>query len=428
MNSVGERLREARLARGLTQEQLAKGLATKGFISQIERHRANPSLAKLRLMAERLQLPLGHFTGDRSPMEVSYLRKSAQLAVKAQEPARALALVEEAASHPTTANEWADLQRIKGTAYEAMGQLGDALAAHQAAAAAAPPDDPELSAAIYVEIGYILDLQEQFVSAVEADLRALHWLGRAEHADPALRARVLTNLGRACWSLGQIEQAHGYLASALDAATDAESLWRIANAHMGLGITARAKGQLDEAIEHCNRALDIHARIKQDRDANRILNNIGDVHYSAGRLDQARDYQQRCLVRGRDLGDDFVVGVAAGALARYDLDENKLDHATAHAREARHASERSSDHLHMALAAAMEGDAAERQGHATVANRHFAFALRLLKERNAAGKLAEVCAMYSDLLRRRGEDDRAFSFMRMAAERDFSKLPALLRK
>src|SRR6266851_8475866 len=100
MNSVGERLRQARLARGLTQEQLASGLATKGFISQVERNRAVPSLAKLRLMAERLGLPLGHFTGDRSPLELTYLRKSAELAVKAQEPERALKLVDEGLSLP----------------------------------------------------------------------------------------------------------------------------------------------------------------------------------------------------------------------------------------------------------------------------------------------------------------------------------------
>ena len=137
MNSVGERLREARLARRLTQEQLAKGLATKGFISQVERNRATPSLAKLRLMAERLGMPLGHFTGDSSPLELSYLRKSAELAVKAKEPERALALVEEATGYTLTANERADLLRIQGTALDDMQRLPEALVAHQNAAAAA---------------------------------------------------------------------------------------------------------------------------------------------------------------------------------------------------------------------------------------------------------------------------------------------------
>ncbi len=426
MNSVGDRLREARLARGLTQEQLATGLATKGFISQIERNRASPSLAKLRLMADRLRLPLGHFTGDQLPMEFTYLRKSAELAVKAKEPARALALVEEAESRTTTANERADLQRIKGTALEALGRLAEALAAYQAAAAAAPPDDPQLGAGIYVEIGTVLAQQEQFVGAVEADLRAIALLDRAKPSDPGLRARVLTNLGRACRSLGQLDQADAHLVNALDAATDAESLLRMANAHMGLSVTAREKGQLDQAIEHCNRALELYARIKQERDANRIWNNIGDVHYSAGRLAEAREVQQRCLERGRELSDDFVIGVAAGALARCDLDEMKLDDAIAHAREGQRASMRDGDHLHQALAIALEAQAAEQLGHRIVANRQFRLAFTLLAERNAFGKLAEVCAMYADVLRGRGQDDQAFSFMRMAAERDFGKLRTLL--
>jgi hypothetical protein len=51
----------------------------------------------------------------------------------------------------------------------------------------------------------------------------------------------------------------------------------------------------------------------------------------------------------------------------------------------------------------------------------------MLVDREAAGKLGEVCTMYADVLRRRGERDRAYAVMRMAAERDFSNLPALLR-
>jgi tetratricopeptide (TPR) repeat protein len=428
MNSVGDRLREARLARGLTQEQLAKGLATKGFISQIERNRTTPSLPKLRMMAERLGLPLGHFTDDKSPHELTYLRKSAELAVKAQEPERALHLVNEGLALPATANERAELLRIQGLAFEALSRLNDALASLQTAAATAPPDDPELGAAIYADIGYVQQQQEQFNAATEANLRALGWLDASKHADPALRARVLTNLGRACYSLGQLEKADVHLQRALDAAIDAESRLRIANAHMALGISARAVGDFARAVEHCNRALDLHSRIGEHRAANRVLNNLGDVHYAAGRKREATALQQRCLAQAREIRDDFEIGVAAGALARYDLDDNRVDDALAHAREARQASERSGDHLHLALAAALEGEADERQGNARLADRHFAFALRLLKERNAAGKLAEVCAMYADVLRSRGDDDRAFLFMRMAAERDFSKLGARLRK
>lgn len=428
MNFVGDRLREARLARGLTQEQLAKGLATKGFISQIERNRTTPSLPKLRVMAERLGLPLGHFTDDKSPHELTYLRKSAELAVKAQEPERALNLVNEGLALPATANERAELLRIQGLAFEALSRLNDALASLQTAAATAPPDDPELGAAIYADIGYVQQQQEHFNAATEANLRALGWLDASKHADPALRARVLTNLGRSCYSLGQLEKADEHLQRALEAAIDAESRLRIANAHMALGISARAVGDLARAVEHCNRALDLHSRIGEHRAANRVLNNLGDVHYAAGRKREATALQQRCLVQAREIRDDFEIGVAAGALARYDLDDNRVDAALTHAREARQASEHSGDHLHLALAAALEGEAVERQGKASVADRHFAFALRLLKERNAAGKLAEVCAMYADVLRSRGEDDRAFSFMRMAAERDFSKLGARLRK
>ena len=427
MNSVGERLREARLARGLTQEQLGKGLATKGFICQVERNRATPSLAKLRVMADRLGLPVGYFTGEKSANEVSYLRKSAELAVKAREPGQALVSINEALALTPNANERADLYRIRGTALDDLGQLEQALVAHQTAAATAPPDDPELNAAIYVEIGTVLAQQEQFNAAVEANLRGLNWMERCNHADPALRARLLTNLGRASYSLGQLCSADRYFAQALDAATDAENVFRIANAHMALGVSARAVGDLERAIAHCNRALDLHGRIRQERMANLVLNNLGDVHYAAGRRKEARELQEQCLRRAEVLGDDFAIGVAGAELARYLLAGGDPSEALVLARKSKKAAKRSGDQLHRAYAAAVEAQAAEQLGRPATADRQFRAALSLLAGRSAAGKLAEVAAMYADVLRQRGQVDLAFAFMRMAADRDFSPLPRLIR-
>ena len=135
MNSVGERLREARLARGLTQEQLARGLATKGFISQVERNHATPSLSKLRVIAERLGQPLSYFVPDRPPQPLTLLRKAAQLAVRAEEPDQALAILNEAGGLLATANERADLQRIRGVALSELRQNQEALSTLQDAAA-----------------------------------------------------------------------------------------------------------------------------------------------------------------------------------------------------------------------------------------------------------------------------------------------------
>lgn len=65
--SIGERLRQARLAAGLTQSQLAGRELSRSFISQIESGTALPSLHSLRILAARLQLPPAWFVGSNAP-------------------------------------------------------------------------------------------------------------------------------------------------------------------------------------------------------------------------------------------------------------------------------------------------------------------------------------------------------------------------
>ena len=59
MTTLGLRLKEVRLAQGMTLAALAEASAlTKGFLSQVENNRATPSLASLRRLAQSLQVPV----------------------------------------------------------------------------------------------------------------------------------------------------------------------------------------------------------------------------------------------------------------------------------------------------------------------------------------------------------------------------------
>ena len=422
MNSIGNKLKEARVARGLTQQQLAEGVASKGFVSLVERNLLNPSLPKLRLLADRLGRPLAYFVQDLPDQDVDYLRKTAELAIRAHEPDRALKVIKEAAGLPVTANERADLERLRGMAQLAMGRRAKALASLYGAAELAPPDDPELNASIHAELGAALGAGERFSASLETNLRDLQWLDRSKHGDPDLRARLLTNLANDSFRLGDTAGAIEYLQQALTVATDAESLLRLANAHMGMGIAARAAGNLAQAIAHCDRALNLHRRIGQPKIANQILHNLGDAYFAAGDLAQARRYQNQCLERARQLDDAGAVAAATTELARYAFKEGKIEEAVRLARAGQAAAISADDHLYQATAQAIEGCALEKQGRKRTADRLFREAFSLLLERQAVGKMAELSAMYSELLRARGRHAAALEFMRMAYERNFQQL------
>lgn len=70
---IGEKLRELRIQRGLTQEELADRCElSKGFISQVERELASPSIATLTDMLECLGVTLQAFFSDDSAEKVVF--------------------------------------------------------------------------------------------------------------------------------------------------------------------------------------------------------------------------------------------------------------------------------------------------------------------------------------------------------------------
>src|SRR5262249_61987201 len=64
---LGQRLRRARLARNLTQGEVAKNQFSVSYVSAVERGQIRPSLGALEKLAERLRVPVADLLGQQEP-------------------------------------------------------------------------------------------------------------------------------------------------------------------------------------------------------------------------------------------------------------------------------------------------------------------------------------------------------------------------
>lgn len=62
--TLGEKIKQARIARGLTQSELCEGGITRNMLSRIENGMALPSLDSLEFIAKKLDIPTGYLLSD----------------------------------------------------------------------------------------------------------------------------------------------------------------------------------------------------------------------------------------------------------------------------------------------------------------------------------------------------------------------------
>src|SRR6185312_9147540 len=69
---LGQRLRKARLARNLTQSEVAQQQFSVSYISAVERGQIKPSLGALEKLSERLRVPLADLLRNDSDLDITY--------------------------------------------------------------------------------------------------------------------------------------------------------------------------------------------------------------------------------------------------------------------------------------------------------------------------------------------------------------------
>lgn len=74
--NIGEKIRDLRVSKMMTQKELVGDFITRNMLSQIEKGTATPSLATLSYLAGRLGVPVGYFVSDGDTNETFYKKYS----------------------------------------------------------------------------------------------------------------------------------------------------------------------------------------------------------------------------------------------------------------------------------------------------------------------------------------------------------------
>ena len=411
-------MRRLRLARGLSQRQLASHGVSSAYISRIESGQRTPSVRAIRLLARRLGATPEYLESgmDIAPVEALELRLSdAELRLRlgdhSLEARHALQAVLKEAQRAGDAEIATRAQIALGLSSLAAGNQRES-ARYLAAAVASPLVSPRTQTNAYVSLS-----------------KALRFLGRAEDAatmledalgDPGcqtpdaagVRLRLATYLSYALTDLGEFERARSVLEEIdADAALDAHAQVTM---HWSLARLAYMEGQPRAALREIRRAIILLDHTEDSLELARAHLFAAEVHLwayntpEAGRHLDLASRLENLAADARDLGALHSCQALTHA-RRGDFERARHLITRAHEELADAPAEQGLLWLAQALTEAGRDDF-------DAARRSFERAIEALAASSMQREAAAVCREWAQLLIAVGRSDEAASAAGRAAE------------
>ncbi|HEV2283505.1 MAG TPA: tetratricopeptide repeat protein [bacterium] len=387
--TFGKLLKQARVARGLSQSEVAAPILTKAFISLLERDGARPSLGTLQHLAERLDRPLVYFLAglDARTLEraLRELDERGQAALRQQRYAAALAVFEElrdlaertgvarAAAHATLGAGEARLElhrlpeaepllrdaleearrsgdrlmecralRGVGLVAHRAGRLHDAVTIYRTALALIP-GLPRPAPVLHGELLlYLSTMQFRLGLYDESHASAMASLALLQASAPARTAEVRMNLGVVHYRTGEYPKALDEYHQALRTAEQYEDLQTTFRVRNNLAMVLIESGQPDGALEHLTLAVTMARRLSDVLGECRALTELARCYLALGALPEAREAAEQAVGRShaRGLADEvarasIALGVVSVAERRIQKGLRYLTNAYRHCTQAR---------------------------------------------------------------------------------------------
>src|SRR5919106_3875279 len=424
--SLGERVRQLRIARGLTQTELAGDRFSKEYVSQIERAKTRPTGETIEWLAARLGvdrtfLETGISSSERERVESVIARAEAALEDNDTQYSHALEELQKLApSLATIAAPDLELRALLAESWASMyqGEVRKAMQLLDRARSLA--EAPSFTDVERADVLFRLAVCRYKLSSVSTALALFsEALGLATHSGlpcDRLRSNILQWRSRCYRRQRDWEAAREDVEGALELAGSRDP-YAAANAYFQASLIAERTGHWVLARSYAERAKALYEELHDQANVGKLLNEIGALNFQLGKPEDAVTYLKKAFEVLLDTGNDTDAGRVISSLAQVHLRTGKIELAEDQARQALELLDGRVDHLdEIGNAQLVMGRALLEQDRLQEAEQMFASAESSFEQLSSASHRAAAWIAQGDLAARRGDDRRSAHLYRRAAE------------
>jgi tetratricopeptide (TPR) repeat protein len=422
---LGERLRQLRVAAGMTQTELAGDRFSKEYVSQIERGKTRPTAETVQWLAERLGVDAGFLANGVSADErgrVDAALARADALVEARRNDEALAAFEEMrAAVLATGLPELEVRALSGEAILRLrrSEVRDAIALLERARALTETtafSDVERADVLF-RLGIARFMLNSVQTAIALFDEALKVAERSEIPSDQLRSNILSWRSRCYRRRRDFEAAREDVERALELAESLNDTRTTADVYFQASIIADREGRWVLARSYAERAKAAYEELADRSNLGRLMNNLGGINFLLGHPDEALALLKDAVRIALEVGNDAEAAHAVNGIAQVQLRTGEEKLAEEQARYALKLLANRVDEMHeIGNAQLVLGRALLAQNRLDEAEEAFNAGEAAYDQMSSGSHRADAWIAQGDLAARRGDDRTAAKLYRRAAD------------
>src|SRR3989440_6531456 len=422
---LGERLRQLRVAAGLTQTDLAGDRFSKEYVSQIERGKTRPTRETIQWLAERLGVDSGFLANgvsedERGRVDAALARADALLEARRNDEALQEFENVRAAVLATGVAEL-EARALSGEATVRMrrSEVREAIALLERARALS--ESSTFSDIERADVLFRLGVARYKLNSIQTAIglfdEALKLAERSEIPSDHLRSNVLAWRSRCYRRRRDLEAAREDVERALELAESLNDRRTAADIYFQASIIADREGHWILARSYAERAKAAYEEVADRTNLGRLMNNLGGINFLLGHPDEAISFLKDAVRIALEVGNHAEAAHAVNGIAQVHLRTGDIARAE---EQARYALELLGDRVdevsEIGNAQLVLGRALLGQDRLDEAEEAFRAGERAYDQLSSASHRASAWVAQGDLAAKRGDDRAAARLYRQAAD------------